>query len=62
MFVSFDQRIALHVAAERGHVDTVKFLVGKDASDIYSKDNEGVSTGKSIVLKLILFPGTQLHT
>ena len=42
-FISHDQRIALHVAVEGGHVDIVRFLVGQTPDDINRKDDDGVS-------------------
>ena len=42
-FISHDQRIALHVAVEGGHVDIVQFLVNRTPDDIKRKDDDGVS-------------------
>ena len=41
-FLSLYQRTALHMAADRGHVSKVKYLVTKGA-DINIKDPSGVS-------------------
>ena len=42
LFASPHQETPLHLAADEGHVDTVKFLVQKGAN-IHSKDDVGVS-------------------
>ena len=41
-FASPHQYTPLHWAAERGHVDTVKFLA-ENGANIHSKDDDGVS-------------------
>ena len=41
-FVSFHQRTPLHMAAQSGHADMVRYLSDKGAN-VNIKDNDGVS-------------------
>ena len=59
--VSLHQRTPLHMAAEGGHMDTVKFLVTKK-TNINTKDVDQVSAGDIIYCLTSLIVLVKLHT